>query len=144
MGIDMWSVGVTLYELYTGQIMFPGRTNNQMLKLIMEAKGRIPNRTIKRGQFWQQHFEDLGGGNMTFLSHEVDSLSKKEVVKKITYTRPVNDIKSMLLSATPTGVSQKERGQVILLADLLEKCLEVNPERRVKPKQALSHKFFME
>merc|ERR1719167_1511477 len=33
-GIDLWSSGATFYELYTGKIMFPGQTNNHMLKKI--------------------------------------------------------------------------------------------------------------
>lgn len=42
--IDLWSVGVCLYELFTGHVMFPGRTNNEMLKLMMEVKGKFPNK----------------------------------------------------------------------------------------------------
>lgn len=42
--IDLWSVGVCLYELFTGHVMFPGRTNNEMLKLMMEVKGKVPNK----------------------------------------------------------------------------------------------------
>jgi serine/threonine protein kinase len=33
--MDMWSVGCVLYELFTGRILFPGKTNNEMLKLMM-------------------------------------------------------------------------------------------------------------
>lgn len=33
-GVDLWAIGVTIYELYTGKIMFPGKSNNEMLKLI--------------------------------------------------------------------------------------------------------------
>lgn len=29
-GIDLWSAACTIYELYTGKIMFPGKTNNQV------------------------------------------------------------------------------------------------------------------
>uniref|UniRef100_A0AAY5K2S6 Serine/threonine-protein kinase PRP4 homolog n=1 Tax=Esox lucius TaxID=8010 RepID=A0AAY5K2S6_ESOLU len=43
-GIDMWSVGCTLYELYTGKILFPGKTNNHMIKLAMDLKGKMPNK----------------------------------------------------------------------------------------------------
>lgn len=46
-GIDMWSVGCTLYELYTGKILFPGKTNNHMLKLAMDLKGKMPNKVRK-------------------------------------------------------------------------------------------------
>lgn len=30
--VDLWSAGCTIYELYTGKIMFPGHTNNEMLR----------------------------------------------------------------------------------------------------------------
>lgn len=43
-GIDMWSVGCTLYELYTGKILFAGKTNNHMIKLAMDLKGKMPNK----------------------------------------------------------------------------------------------------
>ena len=36
--IDMWAVGCTLFEVYSGKILFPGKSNNEMLKLMMELK----------------------------------------------------------------------------------------------------------
>jgi len=33
-GIDMWSAGCTIYELYTGKILFPGKTNNQVIAVV--------------------------------------------------------------------------------------------------------------
>lgn len=47
-GIDMWSVGCTLYELYTGKILFPGSSNNHMIKLAMDLKGKMPNKVKKQ------------------------------------------------------------------------------------------------
>lgn len=46
--VDMWSVGCCLYEMFTGKVMFPGSTNNEMLKYFMELKGKIPNKLIKK------------------------------------------------------------------------------------------------
>ena len=43
----MWAAGCTLYELYTGKIMFQGVSNNQMLKLIQEIKGKMPHKLIR-------------------------------------------------------------------------------------------------
>lgn len=43
----MWSVGCTLYELYTGKILFPGSSNNHMIKLAMDLKGKMPNKVKK-------------------------------------------------------------------------------------------------
>jgi serine/threonine-protein kinase PRP4 len=31
--VDMWSAGCTLFELYTGEFLFPGNSNNEMVSL---------------------------------------------------------------------------------------------------------------
>lgn len=83
--LDTWSIACTLYELYTGQyvplpftlffyfifssfggqgadegvrILFPGRTNNHMLLLIMELKGKFAHKTIKKSRFGDRHFDE--------------------------------------------------------------------------------------
>ena len=71
--IDMWSVGCTIYELYTGKILFPGKSNNEMLKLMMEVKGKMPHRVAKRGMLKDQHFD----GSFNFLYTEVDKVTEK-------------------------------------------------------------------
>ena len=68
---DVWSVATTLYELYTGRILFPGRSNNQMMKLFLEVKGKMPSKMLKNGQFSSLHFDKDG----SFLSSEMDKLS---------------------------------------------------------------------
>ena len=60
-GVDMWSIGCTLYELYTGKILFTGDSNNQMLKAIMEVRGKLTPKLFKRGQLSSIHFDDMGG-----------------------------------------------------------------------------------
>ena len=66
-----------VYELFTGRILFPGRTNNEMLKLIMDLKGPFPKKLLKKAQFASQHFED--DPNMSFCQMEEDPLTKRPV-----------------------------------------------------------------
>lgn len=54
-------MGCTLYELYTGKILFPGRSNNQMLLHMMELKGRFNGKMIKRAKFGDTYFDEMGG-----------------------------------------------------------------------------------
>ena len=61
--IDIWSIGCTLYELYTGNILLPGRSNNQMLLLMMELKGRFNSKMIKKAKFGEDYFDEMGGFN---------------------------------------------------------------------------------
>lgn len=74
--VDMWSVGATLYELYTGKILFTGDSNNQMLKNIMEIRGRLTPKLYKRGQLSSVHFDEQG----QFISVERDKVLNKVCV----------------------------------------------------------------
>jgi serine/threonine-protein kinase PRP4 len=80
--VDMWSVGCCLFEMFTGKVMFPGSTNNEMLKLFMELKGKVPNKLIKKhrqayiDQFQiEPHFTE----DMKFCSRESDRVTGENV-----------------------------------------------------------------
>lgn len=75
--MDMWSVGCVLYELFTGKILFPGRTNNEMLKLMMDVKGPFPKKMLKKGIFVDKHFED--DVQTSFALIEEDPVTKQPV-----------------------------------------------------------------
>ena len=81
--IDTWSIGCTLFELYTGKILFTGRTNNQMLKSIMECRGKFSHKMLRKAQFAGLHFDNL----LNFRSMERDKLSGK--VSKSLMTSPL-------------------------------------------------------
>ncbi|KAK1275215.1 Serine/threonine-protein kinase AFC2 [Acorus gramineus] len=46
--LDIWSVGCCLFELYAGKILFPGPSNNDMLRLHMELKGPFPKKMLRK------------------------------------------------------------------------------------------------
>jgi serine/threonine-protein kinase PRP4 len=52
--------------------MFSGKTNNEMLKLFMDLRGKIPNKLIKRAALRDKHFD----GDCNFIYREVDKITK--------------------------------------------------------------------
>ncbi|KAI9815343.1 MAG: U4/U6 small nuclear ribonucleoprotein prp4 [Pycnora praestabilis] len=134
--IDAWSIGCTLYELYTGKILFTGRTNNQMLRSIMECRGKFSHKMLRRAQFAGLHFDDL----LNFRSVESDKLTGKDVIRILSFTKPTRDLKTRL-SATVKGLNDGEVKELNLFADLLDRCLNINPEKRCTPAEALKHPF---
>ena len=136
--LDLWSVGTTIYELTTGKIMFPGHSNNQMLKLFMELKGKIPNKLIRKGQFRAQHFDD----QCNFLSHETDKVTQKD---KVTVMPVVTKTRS--LSQELRGgerLSPENHARVTNLIDLLDKVHMIDPHKRPTISDCLSHPFITE
>ncbi|KAH8662973.1 kinase-like domain-containing protein [Tricladium varicosporioides] len=136
--IDMWSVGCTLYELYTGKILFTGRTNNQMLKSVMECRGKFTSKVLKRAQFDGLHFDENG----QFRSVEQDKLTGKDTVKILPSVKVTRDLRTRLMSASK-GLTESETKELNHFADLLDRCLALNPEKRCTPAEALRHPFIM-
>lgn len=135
--IDTWSMGCSLYELFTGRILFPGRTNNDMLRLHMELQGRFTFKAIRKGLYTQDHFDPT---DKTFLSRETDRLTGKEVIRPIAITRPTKDLQARLLKRRAGG-GEDQDPLLPSFVDFLQQCLSLSPEKRLTPKQALSHPF---
>ncbi|KAL1280495.1 hypothetical protein QQF64_015095 [Cirrhinus molitorella] len=137
-GIDMWSVGCTLYELYTGKILFPGKTNNHMLKLAMDVKGKLPNKMIRKGLFKDQHFDP----NLNFLYTEVDKVTERE---KITVMSTINPTKDLSLDMVGRqALPEDQRKKVVQLKEMLDQILMLDPAKRITINQALQHPFIQE
>ncbi|KAK4685529.1 serine/threonine-protein kinase PRP4, partial [Tremellales sp. Uapishka_1] len=137
--IDIWSVGCTLFELYTGKILFPGRSNNHMLLLMMELKGKFNHRMIKKATFGEMHFDE----GMNFISVEKDKITGMDAVKTLVISKPAKDLKARLLPSSAVQVKMKDEELKMLVSfvDLLDKCLALDPLRRLTPRDALMHPF---
>lgn len=67
----------------------------------------------------------------------------QDVVKKVHLAKPTRDIRARLMPSGAAAQTMKddERKMVSAFVDLLEKCLALDPARRITPKEALGHPF---
>nr|CAG4715652.1 unnamed protein product [Naegleria fowleri] len=147
--IDMWSVACTVFELYTGKILFPSQNNNDALRLMMELKGKFSNKVLKKCAFRESHFDFNGDG--AFLFREWDPLTKKIKVRKMYFQKSITDLKAMLLNSMLSNqhvedekAIKEERKLVLMLHDFLDKALILDPSKRLTVADALKHPFVME
>ncbi|KAK0425165.1 hypothetical protein QR680_009067 [Steinernema hermaphroditum] len=137
-GIDMWSVAVTLYEVYTGKIMFAGKSNNQMLKFIMDLKGRFNNKLVRKAQFKDQHFDH----NCNFLYHEVDKVTQRDKITTLTTIKITRNLHSELIG--DQDLDREGHKKVEHFRKLLEDMTAVDPNKRISCSDALKHPFLTE
>ncbi|EFO92494.1 CRE-PRPF-4 protein, partial [Caenorhabditis remanei] len=134
--IDLWSVAVTLYEVYTGKIMFPGRSNNHMLKLFTDVKGKYPNKLVRKSQFKDTHFDV----NCNLLYHEVDKVTERNKITVLANLKPTRDLETELIAGQRLGREQME--QVQAFRSLLDVMLVLDASKRITCNEALKHPFF--
>eukprot|EP00916_Digyalum_oweni_P013814 GHVL01022624.1.p1 GENE.GHVL01022624.1~~GHVL01022624.1.p1 ORF type:complete len:677 (-),score=100.16 GHVL01022624.1:1373-3403(-) len=136
--IDVWAAGCTIFELITGKVLFQGRSNNEMLKIMMEVKGKFAHKMIRAGILAKQHFND----NLDFMYVSQDNYTKKEITKPLHDLKQTKNIESMLLSSvklTSGAGNAAAKNKLKQMADFIEKCLALDPTKRITPDQSLQH-----
>lgn len=134
----MWSVGTTLFELYTGKICFPGKNNNGMLKSIMDMRGKFSHKLIRRGACKDKHF-DL---ECNFLYQDFDKLTERVKTVTMGHISVTRDLGQELMCEK--NVTEVLKKKILQFKDLCEKIFTLDPSKRIVPSEALMHPFIRE
>jgi serine/threonine-protein kinase PRP4 len=139
--LDMWALGCVLYELYTGQVLFPGEDNNAMLWRHQRLRGRMPSKLVRRHLAAAQalrmeaHFDAA----LNFIHETRDPVSGAPVAKAVALPQaPPDDLGAWLLAKR---ADDDDRRAVLALKDLLERMLALDPAKRISVADALRHAF---
>ncbi|KAI9759794.1 MAG: hypothetical protein M4579_002093 [Chaenotheca gracillima] len=117
MPIDMWSLGCILAELYTGVPIFPGENEQEQLACIMEVFGPPEKHLIEKSTRKKLFFDSLGKPRLT-----VSSKGRRR--------RPSSKTLQQALKCDDEA-----------FLDFINRCLRWDPDRRIKPDEALQHEF---
>ena len=113
----MWSLGTILIELFCGVPIFSGEDECEQISMIMEYKGNPPLKLLLLGNrtrsFFDNDFKLIKPTNSKGITRIVGSKALESFVK--------TDDKKFL--------------------DFIKKCLEWDPEKRIKPIEALNHEW---
>ncbi|TVY65648.1 Dual specificity protein kinase pom1 [Lachnellula suecica] len=117
MPIDMWSLGCILAELLTGVPIFPGENEQEQLACIMEVFGPPEKHLIEKSTRRKLFFDSLGKPRLTVSSK---GRRRRPSSKSLTQVLKCDD-------------------EVFL--EFLGRCLRWDPDRRLKPDEAVRHEF---
>ncbi|TVY50655.1 Dual specificity protein kinase pom1 [Lachnellula cervina] len=117
MPIDMWSLGCILAELLTGVPIFPGENEQEQLACIMEVFGPPEKHLIEKSTRRKLFFDSLGKPRLT-----VSSKGRRR--------RPSSKTLTQVLKCDDET-----------FLDFLTRCLKWDPEKRMRPDEAVRHEF---
>ncbi|PSN65861.1 hypothetical protein BS50DRAFT_635070 [Corynespora cassiicola Philippines] len=115
--IDMWSLGCILAELLTGYPIFPGENEQEQLACIMEIFGPPEKHLIEKSSRKKLFFDSLGKPRVT-------------VSTKGRRRRPSSKTLQQALKCDDEA-----------FLDFISRCLRWDPDRRMKPDEAMLHEF---
>ena len=117
LGIDMWSLGCILAELLTGYPIFPGENEQEQLACIMEIFGPPDRHLVERCTRKKLFFDSVGKPRVT-----VSSKGRRR--------RPSSKTLQQALKTEDEA-----------FVDFVARCLRWDPDRRIKPTDAITHPF---
>ena len=131
--IDMWSVGCLLIELHTGEPLFPGQSQREMIQMIVATLGYPPPSMILRSKVSSKFFTHSSVGGYQLLPPIHPKLKKRSLSDVLAIER------SGLRQRRNTPGHSLEAYKMFL--DLISKLVLYKPEDRLTPMQALEHPF---
>jgi len=140
LSLDVFSFGCCLYEFATGRPLLRSEENNHHLKLIFELKGAMPKRLVQKARFREQYF-DVASQFLELVPDPVDR--SKTIVRKHRIEKSTRDITQELKESDPNA-DETEKKQIVQLSNLIQQCLDLDPEKRITPKMGLKHPVFEE
>ncbi|TWW78617.1 Homeodomain-interacting protein kinase 2 [Takifugu flavidus] len=137
--IDMWSLGITLVVAALGTSFIPHNNTYDMLKFIINIMGQPPDHVLDNGSTTQDFFNEDINTNPKWTIKTVEQYEQETGTTALRYLDEgisFDDIKDEIISniGAQSGVD--------LFLDLIQKMLDVDPEKRIMPLEVLLHPFF--
>lgn len=121
--IDMWSMGCILMELHTGQPLFTGANESELIAAQVATLGMPPDEVLKNGRAVSRYFTTTDDGSFVLRSNDIIPGSRRlaEVLRLAQKKETKEDNEQFL--------------------DLIQKLLDWSPATRIHPADAFEHPF---
>jgi serine/threonine protein kinase len=140
--IDMWSFGCIVAELYLGLPIFPGNSEYDQMRRIIEILGVPDDGLLETARFRTKYFKQENG-KYVFKSqeeYEKEQQVRVDPPKKYFVLKKLDDLEAYFYKS-PYRENKDNKARFEVLLDFLRNVLKFNPKERITPSQAMQHPF---
>lgn len=145
--IDMWSLGCVIAELFLGWPLYPGSSEYDQIRYIMQTQGLPTDHMLNNATKTNRFFIHGTGACYPFWrlktteEHELETNIKSKEVRKYIFNC-LDDMTQINFPSQLVGsellAEKADRKEFI---DLLKRMLVLDQEHRITPHEALNHNF---
>uniref|UniRef100_A0A0N5C6L1 non-specific serine/threonine protein kinase n=1 Tax=Strongyloides papillosus TaxID=174720 RepID=A0A0N5C6L1_STREA len=145
--IDMWSLGCVMAELFLGWPLYPGSSEYDQIRYIVQTQGLPPATMLQQASKSYRFFKHIQDNTNNYWrlktpeEHEADTGIKSKDTRKYIF----NCLDDIAIANHPEGYDNSfllcEKADRTEFIDLLKKMLAMDQEKRITPSEALEHNF---
>ncbi|KAL7383886.1 hypothetical protein ABVT39_020006 [Epinephelus coioides] len=145
--IDMWSLGCMAASLYLGCLLYPGRSEYDMMRYIVETQGQPPNNVLTLGQKTGLFFEKFNNSTTRLYKLKTPEQYHAEtgvmsVESRRVKLKSLNDLLNIrTISSKNSADKVAELNDLRIFVDMLKRMLHLDASERITPHQVLKHHF---
>ncbi|XP_077424337.1 homeodomain-interacting protein kinase 1-like [Vanacampus margaritifer] len=138
--VDVWSLGLVAVELATGQPLYPGRTEYDILNFVTNTQGQPADYVLDRGKEVGQYFHKQCNGAHRWKLKSPEQFAKETGCQpkggRSLILNSLDELKLVMVDVV--GPQRTEQDFV----RLVKKMLDLDPNLRVNSHKVLLHPFF--
>ncbi|OMJ14259.1 Serine/threonine-protein kinase ppk15 [Smittium culicis] len=144
--IDMWSLGCIVAELFLGLPLFPGTSEYNQMDRIVRFLGNPPLWMLEAGKKTNDYFKRISSNSWRIKTNDEYEREHSVVIDQGSNYITSKNLHNLIISYPykeffNSQQIESEANNRFLLVDFLSNLLNLDPEFRLTPEQALLHPF---